>query len=109
MIKRFFFLRKMVALAFPFLKHLFAHAFFGSSFVLFLNFCYYFIYLYCSCKANYKYLAFKLYLAQHQHLFFKLLLSKCSLFFPSFFTSFFVVVSNCLIVIFVFEGDGRTT
>ena len=86
MIKRFFFLRKMVALAFPFLKHLFAHAFFGSSFVLFLNFCHYFIYLYCSCKANYKYLAIKLYITQHHafikitDLFFKLLLSKCSLF-----------------------------
>lgn len=114
MIKRFFFLRKMVALAFPFLKHLFSHAFFGSSFVLFLNFCYYFIYLYCSCKANYKYLAIKLYLAQHHafikasDLFFNLLLSKCSLFFRLLSLLFFVVVSNCLIVIFVFEGDGRT-
>ena len=81
----FFFLEKWYA--FPFLKHLFAHACFGSSLVLFLNFCYYFIYLYCSCEANYKYLAVKLYLAQHHafikapDLFFKLLLSKCSLFF----------------------------
>ena len=87
MIKRFLFLRKMVALAFPFLKHLFEHAVFGSSFVFFLNFCYYFIYLYCSCKVNYKYLTIKLYLVQHHafikvpDLFFKLLLSKCSLFF----------------------------